>query len=374
MYRLLTIAIVALLALPAANFAADEPSPFLEAYRAYDAAYKDGRLEEAAELAAEALRLGRGELGAEHEKTGVLAINLGHVLTVLGRFAEAEAPIDEARAVMSALGGPNHPALLTVYQDLVLVNAGQGRLNQAREAFDRAFGVIRKHNGERDPKAVGLLVDRASFEARVGQWDKALGYLDEAGELAGKAFDKDDPRIGDVWFQRGALNVQRGEHAAAEPDLNRAIALWEAGAEPDKGRLMRGHGTLAVVYDKLGRKEGFRRHSDKMLALVDEGADEALPLLVTNPKLPAVREGDPAVTGSALVRFSVGADGRVSNVEVVETDLPDTHRAAIIEGAGRWLFRPRYIDGKRTAQDGLRARVVIDPRDIRIHVGSLGAG
>jgi len=357
------------LALPAAG--EDEVSPFLAAYRDYDAAYQEKDFERAAEFAARALALGREELGPEHEKTGVLAINLGHVLTLLGRYGEAEAPFAEARDIMSTHGGPNHPALLTVYEDLVQVHAGQGRLNPAREALDRAVAVVRKNDGPEDPRIVALLVSRARFEARFGQWQRGLEYFDRALDTAREAFGEDDPRLGDVLYQRGVMNLQRGEARRAESDLLRALALWEDSAAGDNMRLMRAHGGLAVVYDKLNRAAAYRQHSDAMLALVEEGSDQALPLLLTNPRLPEPEGDGDAVTGSALVSFNVGPDGRVREPRLVEHDLPPGYRQAIVEATERWLFRPRFVDGEAAAAQGVRARVVVEAGDIKIHVGSL---
>jgi protein TonB len=63
-----------------------------------------------------------------------------------------------------------------------------------------------------------------------------------------------------------------------------------------------------------------------------------------DPEYPrdAMREG---VEGSIELRFTVKADGKVADIEVVTANPPQTFDRAAISALRRWRYEPRREDG-----------------------------
>lgn len=340
---------------------------FIETYRAYDKAYAAGELERARELAAEALRIGRRELGTAHEKVGVLAVNLGHVLQLTGHHAEAESVLLEARKILVQAGGDRHPALGTVYEDLARVRAALGRHDEARAAYDEALALLRAESGASTPAEASLLMEIAAFEQTRGAVEAALAALEKAYAIRLAAFGVTDPRVGDVLYRRGHVHLTADDLRAAELALVQALENWQAAVPDDHERLFRAHGALAGVYDALGDEAAFARHRARLLDHVPDREGDAVPLLITYPRVPEPATG----AGSVLLGFTVAETGDVRDAQVIESVPAGVYDAVSLEAARRWLFRPRVHDGRRVPQPGIRARLVFRDGQVDVQLGTV---
>lgn len=58
----------------------------------------------------------------------------------------------------------------------------------------------------------------------------------------------------------------------------------------------------------------------------------------------------------AVAEFTVTAEGRVKNAQIVEGDADDDQKESFLSALGRAVYRPRYVDGKPVDTDKVRFR------------------
>ena len=344
---------------------------FIETYRAYDKAFTGGDLEEAVKLAEETLRLGIAEIGADHEKTAILEINLGHALLRARRFEEAEPHLLKAKDIYTARTSETDTNLLTVYQDLALLRWAQGQFGKARLYFSRALNVLKTNNGVDDPQIASVLLQVANFESNIGELPKAQSALKRAYELRKKTLDERHPLMADIVFQQGAVAMQGNQHKAAERYFLDALRVWQETIKSQSDpRILRAHGSLTIVYEALGNVDRMKFHGDKLVEhqVIEEG--EAKPLVVVNPTFPesALQQ---AREGWVLVEFNVTDEGHVSRPEVVEAQPPDLFDEATLEAVSKWRFKPRVKDGQRVGQANTRVRITLQTDNMSYSFGAM---
>jgi tetratricopeptide (TPR) repeat protein len=126
--------------------------------------------EEAHALATEALGLMTGSKDVPPQDRVRALVGLGWALRGLGRAAEAEAPLAEARALCEASACKHEADVLTIVGDVELA---LGHAASAREAFERAL-VLRPEGPDAAPARFGLARvvaadDRAGAQAQARQ-------------------------------------------------------------------------------------------------------------------------------------------------------------------------------------------------------------
>ncbi len=344
---------------------------FMETYRAYDKAFTAGDLEEAVRLAEETLRLGIAEIGPDHEKTAILEINLGHALLSARRFEEAEPHLLKAKDIYTARTSETDSNLLTVYEDLALLRWSQGQFGKARLYFSRALNVLKTNNGPDDPNIAGLLMQVANFESNIGELPKAQSALKRAYELRKKTFDERHPMMADIIFQQGSVAMQGNQYPAAELYFLDALRIWQESLKAENDpRILKAHGSLAVVYEALENVERTKFHGDKLVALqpIEEG--EATPLVLVNPTFPESAL-EQAREGWVLLEFNVTDTGRVSRAEVIEGQPPGLFEEASLEAVNKWRFKPRVKDGERVGQANMRVRITLQTDNMSYNFGAL---
>jgi tetratricopeptide (TPR) repeat protein len=100
-----------------------------------------GKYDEAASVLELALTAFRQDSGGQDERTATAICNLGAVRALQGRSSEALALFREARVILEARYGADHPALVRPITGLAVASAGLGRRVEADEHFRRAADI-----------------------------------------------------------------------------------------------------------------------------------------------------------------------------------------------------------------------------------------
>jgi len=357
---------MASLALPAQEVS----EKFMETYRAYDKAYKEGDIAKAYELAVETLRLGREELGPDHEKTAVLEINLAHILTLAGHFKEAESIFINARKTLEMLKDEHDPVFFTIHDDLGEIHTLQGRYGEARQDFLNAIQVVATDRGSDHPDVAELLLKQAAAEGGVGDLAAARSALNRALDIRKAAFGARDFRSADVVFQTGILDGREKDYQAAIKSFHSALLIYEQTLEPNNPRIIKVHSELATLYEVMGDPKKYTYHSDKVVSLIPDTEGDAQALIIVQPKYPKLPESA-AREGWLLLEYTVNEQGRVQSPKVIEGSNQAPFTKAAIAVTDKWRFKPRVVDGKRTTQPNMRARMTFTPENIDITIGKV---
>ncbi len=343
---------------------------FLEAYRSYDRAFSAGELEEAAELAEQALKLGIAEIGPNHEKTAVLEINLGHVLLNLRRVEQAESHLLRAQEILTNLTSETDMNLVTVYRDLAILRRAQGEYGKARLYYSKELNALKTNKGSDDPEIVPLLINVAQFEASIGEGPKAQNALARAQQIITKSLGDRHPAVAAIIATRGETDIRLNKHVSAEKFLLDALRIYQETLPESDARIVSAHGLLTVVYEALQNEERQSYHGDKLVELIEDVEGDARPLIKVAPTIPkSVAASDRQ--GWVLAEYNITADGRATDAKVLEAFPQDTFNQAVLSAITKWRFKPRVVDGKRVAQPGNRIKAEITPDEIRVNTGKL---
>ena len=77
------------------------------------------------------------------------------------------------------------------------------------------------------------------------------------------------------------------------------------------------------------------------------------------PQYPSQAKTD-GIEGYVVVRYDVGADGKVKNAEVVAADPPGVFDAAALAAIETYQFKAQMVDGVSTTVEGLTSKVVFE--------------
>ena len=203
----------------------------------------------------------------------VVALVAGFVLALVGlqrataarRDADAQRDVARQKAEDAQSAARRAEAINAFLQD-ILASADPRVSAQkdltVRAAVERALAQVDAGELKEEPlieAAVRLTIARSL--SGLADYDAAVVQSDRARAIYEKALGPKAAEVGRAWHQRGSAEKLAGQAAAAEGDLQRALAIFESQDEPD---------ALAIA--------GCR--NDLALTMVDQGRlDDAEPLL-----------------------------------------------------------------------------------------------
>jgi len=341
---------------------------FLSVYRSYEEAYANNDFARATELAREALELAKVELGPGHEKTAVMMINLGHLLVYAGDPDEGAEYLMEAESILRKLHGDDHELLITIYEDMGAYYAGNKALLHAREQFLNALRIREKTYGADDPGNVQVLSSLAQVDAADNRLDSASKYYRSAIDIIKNHFADDDPRVAALKISLADVSFLQNKLDEAEQLYLEALRSFETHLPEDDTRIINAHARLGEVYLRRGDHR-FTEHADRIISLARTEDGAAKPLFIAQPE--PVPGSAATRQGSVLLEFTITADGKVKNAQVIESSPADVFEQAALDAASLWRFLPRTDDGVKVAQPNTRARIVIDGEKIDVHLGEM---
>ncbi len=348
--------------------AAIEPSEAVMApYRDYLAAFEAGERERAAELAEQAFQAGRAE-GIEQGLLEALAENRAQALSEAGepsrsaeafvdlaRMVEARAGADEERAGFlaraaaeafraedlraaqshaSAAAGllGDAPSGMLYSARMIIANAewGRGRYRQAGASAEAAIEVIEALGEPVVNLDAAMLAFMAGGGRSMRQQHEQAAYFFALSTALVRETDPDwvNSRAADAWSIYSRGNLDRRAQTRLVESLGESVYAELLAAEPER-------------WEREGPD-------------IPEGAEwaDASPIQRQTPSYP-MQAAQAMVDGVSVHRFTVGADGRV---EEVETLFSIPHRIFGESGERairRWRYEPARLDGQAVEREGV---------------------
>lgn len=145
---------------------------------------KADRLQQAAEVAEEALELLEEIHGPDHRDVGEAFTVLGLSRRDLGRFEDAERTLKRAYEVLVATDGPDaQESTVKACEYLAGVMTELGRTGPAGELLKHALDSRLKYLGPDHPNVAMIHLLRSDLFRREGEWANALAEADEAERI-----------------------------------------------------------------------------------------------------------------------------------------------------------------------------------------------
>jgi tetratricopeptide (TPR) repeat protein len=349
----------------------------------------------------EALQLAEQHAGLESERVLAPLLGLGNALAASGHHQQAVLRLQRALAIQRSQYGlfdlRQQDTLNTLAASLTAV----GRVQEAQELMIYRVRVAEKTYGEGSPKVIPTLCDLGDWFAEVGMSLEARMTFYMALNIVGTTQSLNAPII--VEPLRGIARTRMREQSypkskvrrslgpilgtpiwstprigrfvplnrEGEEALKRALRIVEA--DPEASPQMRIETLL-----QMGDWYQIRKHPREALPYYQRAwqlsrtapyppssASTTLnvPVRVYYPT-PQIVGYVPAVYAEETrshyvqVEFTVAADGSVRDARIVDHDTRDRYAQEIFDAVRASRFRPKFVDGKAVAAQGITYREV----------------
>lgn len=188
----------------------------------------------------------------DDEKSAVVWVNLGCTLLQSGQLLEAEKELKQAYVLLEMrpslderLMGSVMNNLGDVYESIHSNTGEESMLNQAEEAYRKAYELTKKVDGDRSGKMAIRLGNLASILAKRGKWEEALLMAAESIGMYEEFDGKTHTRTLQALRWYGEMNIKAGNIKKGEEILKQAL---------DRTKSVWGdvHENVAAVYSSLG--------------------------------------------------------------------------------------------------------------------------
>jgi serine/threonine-protein kinase len=282
---------------------ADDPDVQIELLRTMADLYAQlGEDERYETLQALQLKKVRERYGPLHPNILNAAVETSSRACASGDTRRCEASLDEAGRLLSAAGDedPELRAYWWINRGLYLQRQ-DGRIDEARSAFERAVALFRQH-APRSRGYVTALHELAGFLNAQEQQARAIATYQQALTLAESLPDRNDAELQTLYGNLGLIHQQLGQFAEAAHAFQASaeIADRTTGAEFPTAWVPRAN--AARTLHLIGRRELARREFERLLPLLPD--DDRYPLETATVRMHygerMTSEGQPAVGIPAL--------------------------------------------------------------------------
>jgi TonB family protein len=369
------------------------------------------RYEEAITLATQVLTLSRELHGERAPEIAAPLSNLATAELRAGNLAAAETHYRECIAVTERAEGVGSPRLVNPLTGLAETYMRGGLYAQANEAFQRALrlnhadagfynleqvrildglsesylaldklgeanarqraqvAIHRRRSGDDSPEAVAALEKLGAWYNRTGQYVESRATYQQARQALARREAGDPLAAVDTLLGEALTYQNEGAMPAAAAVLRRALALVDdqpAPAPAKRAEVLVALGDLYIVMDQP--RSARQRYGE---AWTELSGDESLiaqrteyfaaPRRLSAPRLPeyvddegrgtaAPRDGGAdSLLGQVLATMTIGADGRASDITIVESDPPGLLDRQVLRVLQSTAFRPQVADGAPVA-------------------------
>ena len=186
----------------------------------------------------------------------------------LARFDDGHFFLGTARSLLDRIGADERSAesgrMLEIEGGILYK---QGRNEAAEAALDRAYAVLTAVYGPDDPRLANVLNSRAAVAHAAGAYDRAERDLAAVLRLRTRALGEDHPLTASAYNNLGVVALDAGAPARAVRYLSRTLELRMATVGEDHIDVARARTNLANAQRLAGRPEEAARLLDEALAI-----------------------------------------------------------------------------------------------------------
>jgi serine/threonine protein kinase/Tfp pilus assembly protein PilF len=207
-----------------------------------------GELDEAEPLLRQNVATSERVLGASHPNAAASKANLARLLNARGNPAGAEVLLREALAVQRRTFGESSTQVAGTLNNLALNVAAQGRFTEAQPMFEEALRIGQSHLSADHPRVVLYAIDLARIRIERGQGAATEHALRRALDVRQRLYPAGDWRIAQVQSLLGAALIEQARYAEAEPLLLTAAGALRPIPGPEASERVANRARLAALY------------------------------------------------------------------------------------------------------------------------------
>ena len=262
-----------------------------------------------------------------------------------GKYDEAVAPAERARALTEKALGPDHPDTATSLYYLAALYKAKADYAKAGPLYERALAIYEKALGPEHPDTVATLSNLAGLYRAEGDYAKAEPLYQRALVIDEKLSGPDHPDTATTLNNLAGLYRAKGDYTKAEPLYQRALAIKEKALGPEHPDTATSLNNLALLYHTKGDYERAGPLYERALAIREKALGPEHPVVAsTLNNLAGLYEtkGD-YKKAVALYQRALAIDEKALGPDHPDVAAPLNNLAALHEVTGNYgLAEPLY--------------------------------
>lgn len=201
----------------------------------------------------DALTLLERSVGVEHQEFGAALHELGWVLSLQDKNAEAAVCLRKALLVAEKRWGLDHPTHGASLHELARVLERLGRDDEAQDLAQKAMVIFEKAYGADHPRVSSSLHVLARLSGRRGEFEKSESLFRRAMAISASTLGVDHPSYSESLHELAMIVNQQGRHQEAEVLLRQSLSIDEKALGADHHSYAISLGSLSMVIAQQGR-------------------------------------------------------------------------------------------------------------------------
>ncbi len=206
------------------------------------------------------------------ERVGDGLYQLGEVLRLNGKYAEAKTAYERALKIYEPLVGSIPGMVVFTRARLADVLMEMGDFPAAKPILDSALALAEKELSPTDFRTAFVLAALGRYHDAVGDYSSAKAFFDRALKIRQTTRGSNSASVAGNLQQLANLQLKTGDYAAARPLLERALAIREKVRGSDHPDVAQTLSYLAMVLEKNGDAAGAKKSYERALAIVRTNA------------------------------------------------------------------------------------------------------
>jgi tetratricopeptide (TPR) repeat protein len=255
---------LALLIVACATTSQDQQELLQDLGAEYGRLLQNGRYEEAADIAGQALMVTEQNFGPDHPATARALNNLAVTHQARGKYAEAEILYRRSLAIDEKALGKDHPHLVQTLNNLAAIFQSQGRYAEAETLYRQALEIIEQSLGENHTDVAASLKNLAGLYHEKKDFSSALRYYHKAAAINPKFKFKIIPLLDEM--ERWQDIIQLAAPAAKKGNTSPSLLGPLATAYQQTGQIQEAEGVIRILKSADYRKQWQKDYRNYVLA------------------------------------------------------------------------------------------------------------
>jgi tetratricopeptide (TPR) repeat protein len=178
--------------------------------------------------------------------------NLGRILRIQGRYAQAEPVIRRALNFAVRAFGAQSLEVSGALNNLGMLGKFAGWFDEAEECYRRALAILQKHFGEYCAEAASIYHNLGGLEHARGRYAEGEPFARRSVELRRRIHGDNHPDVAADIAALAALFDGQGKYFEAEMLYDHALAVFERVYGPEHYEIAANLNNLAMIHQALG--------------------------------------------------------------------------------------------------------------------------
>ena len=194
--------------------------------------------------------------GSPDERARVLLVNVlanwAAMLIDAGDNEESERLALQALSIADGVASVSAETLAAIWSSVATARDGQGRSEEALDAFERTLEMQREATGEMHPSYAIVLNNMALMYYGMDRLVDATDAMQRSVEIRRATLGETHPQTATALFNLARLQTIAGELERAEENARTALTVAQNGYQAGHPRIGKAHEALAIVLNARG--------------------------------------------------------------------------------------------------------------------------